>query len=749
MREEGILSVEDALDIKSFPSRSQVGLSPQGTHLTYALETPNEDIPSGEARNFDFDDTGCSTEIHQSTVWVTEIETGATYQIGKPGVKCWSPEWSPDGKQVAYFSNETELAQLWVWDIETQTSRRVSDVVQRSLFNCRPRWCCDGKKILVVALKRDLTIDEANDIVVVWETNKVEKGKCTAVVYGGDNPTAPSIHNLAKDTSDLVAVDVKTGDFSVLVPLFSDSKYTLSPDGKAILYRQYKAQCIRDNHTQSLFDVVEVPIEHGGYSVLVKDLCFFSSGTFSWSPDGKRVAIGEHSMYFHGPWHIVERETGETWHVGDNEIPFSGSYEMPPLWSSDSQTVLVYRGHRFCRIEVASRSFQTIDLDPRYDAVSWIVTRSRQSCWSPRGDSWAGAFVTEKETGSIRLALVNFNTGECQILSEAGTTLARPSITCLDISADAQLLAYPVEDAQHPVDLWTYNAHTQIHRRATCVNPQLEGIPQGSSQRVEWLTAEGKLVQGALLLPPKHRSDRRYPTIVAFHPKISPSKDVDDYGVGGARGLNFTNMQLLATRGYAVFMPDVPHEGPTEMADIARVILPGIDMLIDKGITDPDRLGVIGQSEGGYGVLALIVQTNRFKAAVSSSGFCDMIADCSQSINGGIATMGWCVKDLGGSLWEYRDRYIENSPIFFFDKVEIPVLLFCGSLDPRVPPHLVEQTYACLKYLEKPVVYVRYEGESHLPSGYSRPNVRDYTNRVIAWFDRYVKNPDSSSLTTG
>jgi len=267
-------------------------------------------------------------------------------------------------------------------------------------------------------------------------------------------------------------------------------------------------------------------------------------------------------------------------------------------------------------------------------------------------------------------------------------------------------------------------------------------VRHGVSRLVEWTKADGTHLEGALLLPPSFRSGERYATIVAFHPRGTPSRSIARYAVDGERGLSFTNMQLLATRGYVVFMPDVPVKGPTELTDIAAAILPGVDRLVAEGIADPDRLGVIGQSEGGYGVLALIVQTTRFKAAVASSSYSDLVTHCSQTSGGETARMRWTADTLGGTLWDARERYIENSPIFFMDRVETPVLLICGSRDGATPPHVNEQTYSCLKYLGKPVVYVRYEGESHLPSAYARPNVLDYTNRVIAWFDKYVKRED-------
>ena len=115
------------------------------------------------------------------------------------------------------------------------------------------------------------------------------------------------------------------------------------------------------------------------------------------------------------------------------------------------------------------------------------------------------------------------------------------------------------------------------------------------------------------------------------------------------------------------------------MADLLKTVIPGVDRVVELGIADPDRLGVMGHSYGGYSTLSLIVQTTRFKAAVDSAGPADLISVYGQmDKTGSSGAIGWSETGQGGMVgtpWQFRDRYIENSPIFYLDRWNTPYSL--------------------------------------------------------------------------
>ena len=177
------------------------------------------------------------------------------------------------------------------------------------------------------------------------------------------------------------------------------------------------------------------------------------------------------------------------------------------------------------------------------------------------------------------------------------------------------------------------------------------------------------------------------------------------------------------------------------MQEIVRTVMPGVNKVIEMGIADPERLAITGQSNGGYGVLSLIVQTNRFKAAVDRMGPANLISAYTQMTETGLsAYTGEMVVRTGGSLWEKRDKFIENSPIFYFDRVQTPLLIIQGTADTQNMVARSDEVFVSLRLLGKEVEYARYVGETHGVTEWTFPNQVDYLNRVIAWFDLRLKS---------
>ena len=152
----------------------------------------------------------------------------------------------------------------------------------------------------------------------------------------------------------------------------------------------------------------------------------------------------------------------------------------------------------------------------------------------------------------------------------------------------------------------------------------------------------------------------------------------------GLVGIGAFNMQLLATRGYAVLFPDAPLREGKPVADLMRTVMPGVDAAIEQGYADPDRLAIMGQSYGSLNTLAIITQTTRFKAAVITAAVAhpDLFADYLGSTGYYEQGQG----NMGGTIWEYHDRYLENSPLFLFDRIETPLLIGQGERDGDLVP---------------------------------------------------------------
>jgi dipeptidyl aminopeptidase/acylaminoacyl peptidase len=172
--------------------------------------------------------------------------------------------------------------------------------------------------------------------------------------------------------------------------------------------------------------------------------------------------------------------------------------------------------------------------------------------------------------------------------------------------------------------------------------------------------------------------------------------------------------------------------------------------LIDMGIADPDRLGVHGTSYGGYATALLITQTDRFKAAINISGKVNMVSFYTDSPRLGVRNTHAPEKSqdrIGGTLWEYPERYLEHSAVLRADRIKTPLLNITGDQDPNVPASQSREMYYAMRRLGKEVEWVRYVNGGHRPPN-SNAEAIDFEHRILGWYDKYLKKDQKKKDTS-
>ena len=255
----------------------------------------------------------------------------------------------------------------------------------------------------------------------------------------------------------------------------------------------------------------------------------------------------------------------------------------------------------------------------------------------------------------------------------------------------------------------------------------------GTSRLIHWNSARGEPLKGALLLPPNYEPGKRYPLMVQVYGGSYGSHSVNRFGLISA--LPQFNAQLHAAHGYAVLYPDIPLHEFTPLKDYASAVLPAVDKAIELGIADPEKLAVSGQSFGGYGTLALLVQTTRFKAAIATNSAPGNLF-AAYPRPGGYWMQYYEIGQsrMGGTPWEQHQRYLENSPFFSFHKIKTPLLIQRGDGDP-----ISEESgsvFNSLKRLGQEVLFLEYAQEGHV---LQRPqHILDFWKRQYEFLDRYI-----------
>ena len=189
----------------------------------------------------------------------------------------------------------------------------------------------------------------------------------------------------------------------------------------------------------------------------------------------------------------------------------------------------------------------------------------------------------------------------------------------------------------------------------------MDELALGKSRLIKYKLLDGQKHEGALLLPPDYQEGQRVPVIVDLYDDGAGTR-LNYFGLGKEYG------QILASRGYAMFFPGLPLQDSDPMRQLPGLVLPAVNQLIELGIADPDRLGLIGDSYGGYLTLALLTQTRMFRAAVAIAGMVNWTSMYGSLTNYGESFgVNFCEDGeeggrMGASIWNQRERFIENGP---------------------------------------------------------------------------------------
>ncbi len=285
--------------------------------------------------------------------------------------------------------------------------------------------------------------------------------------------------------------------------------------------------------------------------------------------------------------------------------------------------------------------------------------------------------------------------------------------------------------------------------KLTALNTHVANVADAERISVEYRSADGAPMKALALLPPDYQRGKRYPTIVQPWEEVR-LRDTAAFFLG-KQSSSFLNLQLLPARGYVLLLAGVTVRGINSrtdpLVDVPNGVMPAVDRLIELGIADPARLGVMGLSYGGQMTYLLLARTDRFKAAVAISGPADTLSLYGQFdprfrytdfpheyfVQGMALEGGWL--GAGGSPWSDLWVYLRNNPISYLDRVKTPVLIAQGDQD-YVSMSQGEQYFSGLYRLGRTARFVRYWGEGHVLE--SPANVQHLWNEIFSWFDRHL-----------
>lgn len=276
-------------------------------------------------------------------------------------------------------------------------------------------------------------------------------------------------------------------------------------------------------------------------------------------------------------------------------------------------------------------------------------------------------------------------------------------------------------------------------KKVSLTNPQQSQYIWGSVELVEWLSFDRSTLQGLLYKPGDFDPSKKYPMIVYFYERSSD--EFHNYSAPSPSA-STVNRTYAVSNGYLVFVPDIPYvEGYPGMSCYNAVVSGTYELLNRFSFIDKDRLGLDGQSWGGYQIAWLVTRTDLFAAAFAGAPVSNMI-----SAYGGIRwgtgmSRQFQYEDtqsrIGGTIWDRPMQFIENSPIFSVPRINTPLLIMHNDEDGAVPWYQGIEYFMALRRLGKPAWMLTYNNEDH--NLVKRPARMDLSIRKMQFFDHYLK----------
>jgi dipeptidyl aminopeptidase/acylaminoacyl peptidase len=621
------------------------------------------------------------------------------------------PRWSPDGRRLSFYSGRSGTLQLWVLDLKRGETVQITNVTGGISPNPLIRFMGWGRDPLRYS----------------WSPDG------TKIVFASQMELRPSERSKATKQS---RVSKHTVDDPIVLTATSPPSWGLSGVFRSNqLDRYFKGRYLAGAGQQSprgplprttdqlfVVDVVKKTTER----ITQSD---FDSFNPDWSPDGKRIAFASTEgrpigVYGSGGSNIylldLQTRTSSALTTGDGE-------KRLPYWSPDGEWIAYIGGRHFGRqgvYVVPATGGRAFDITAGLDRFVYMFD------WSSDGRSILIACVDGVSAPIVRAYVPS---GRIERL-----TTKDASYWPFTASHNGTLVWVQSDGSKDGV-FYVADSRAENARVLLELNPQVGQWSLGKQEVLRWKNSHGDDIEGIFIKPVDYQEGGNYPVVVDLY-----SSRINSFMASPMMG-----NQVLASRGYAVFLPN--HRAPHTVQDLMKNevysqiargpegtdvmfddVMTGINLLVKQGLADPDRMCLYGFSNGGGSVYQLVTKTSRFKCVVSAAG---VLPDWALGffLN---AVGSRNIADLMGSQapWENPKAYADISPVYHLDKVTTPVLLAVGDQDVDSLLQTLEVYYG-LRYLRRDVTLLRYPDQGH---GFTGAALKDYWQRVNAFLDCHL-----------
>jgi len=627
-----------------------------------------------------------------------------------------APRVSPDGKRVVYTVSEAVMtpdkseyvSQLWMANIATRQSTQLT-FGDKSSSN--PKWSPDGNWIAFTSTRKD---NKAN--LYLLSLNGGEAEPLTEVKSGITNfDWSPDGRSIAFTMSDIKTDEEEKNDKAK-----NDFRWV---DENMKFSRLYVITIQKDANGK------REPRKLTTDNYNVED--------FDWSSDGSRIAFSHTKSPLANDWTTSDVSIVEVASAKTTPLANTGAAESNPVYSPDGKWIAILASDNPPRwaetgfIEIfAANGGQPKTLMTSFDGQPEIAG------WSADGKRiyFSEAKGTGTQVYSIDVA--------ANRIEEIKTTPA--VFTAISLNRAGTTFSFVRQTPDTPGDVFVASVSDFTPVQISRVNADANIPPVGRTEVISWKSKDGKQIEGLLTYPAGYQAGQRVPLILNVHG--GPTGVFQQTFIGG-RGVY--PLATFAARGYAILRAN-PRGSSGYGTEFRRAnmgdwgfgdyqdLMAGVDRIIQMGVADPDRLGVMGWSYGGFMTTWIVTQTQRFKAASAGAPVTNLM-----SFNGTADIPAFVPDYFGGQFWEALDAYQKHSPIFNVKSVTTPTMIQQGDADVRVP---ISQGYEFYNALKVKGVPTRMLVLPRQPHGPTEPKMQlAAMNANLEWFDRYIGSKRETS----
>lgn len=683
---------DEALSLKMISSAK---ISPDGRFVVYQMR-----------------ETDWKDNAYVSQLWVVNLTTGGAFQLTRGKKSADEAEWSPDGHWLAFI-----------------TERESSAI-----------------ELLPPEKKEEKTVDKPA------EKTDEKKEEDKDAEAGGKKPADHQIWIISPEGGEAWQLTKSETDVE---------SFHWSKDGKWIAFTanppERKASKDR-KEKYSDFEVYEKDYQQKQLWVVdlgaaaksdlptaakqvTTDLAMNIS-SFAWSPDSTKIAFSATKnplLAFSGDEDIYLLQLGQSNSV--KKIVALPGPDGSPLFSPDGRqlafsTSLAEPYYFYANKHLAVVDLATVAAEPATtptqvrDLTAKFDEDAQPLDWGPDGVYFAG-----DEKTNAHVFRVNPLSLEIQRVTSPDTV----QIEDASFTHEFKTMAFITEDKTHMRELYVSAVSPFAPRKLTDSTAQVENWNLGTVDVVSWKSQDGAIIEGILHKPADYDPTRKYPLLVMIHggptgtsrPTLSPSSYAYPVQAFLAKGALVLEPNYRGSAGYgAAFRAlNVRNLGVGDMWDV----MSGVDSLIAEGIVDPNKLGAMGWSEGGYISAFLTTHTDRFKAISVGAGISDWMTYYANT-----DITPFAPQYLHATPWDDPEVYAKTSPITTIKQAKTPTLIQQGSNDKRVPVPDSFELFQGLQDRGVPARLILYTGFGH---GVNKPkSQRALLQANLDWFSFYIWN---------